>query len=465
MNFIQLTGSSIGLIFFDVKDFFITPIFIYIFYRIIKYIAENKVENPEYGRILKNVYWVKVIGTLSICLIYEFYYYGGDMESYYWGAQSLWKAFFNDPDIFFKLLFIKGETILDQKGNANEQALFFSYINSKKFLSTPEFTVIKLSGIVSIFTYHTFTSNALFFSMYSMFGSWKLFKLLTELYPKLVKEFTFTCFYIPSLVFWGSGILKDPITFGSLCIIVYAVYHMFILFEFKLSYLIEIFICSLLILLIKPYILLSAVPGLLSLILFANLKKIDLPLLKTLILPFLLIMVGFAGYILINSMKEQMGKYAIENISTTLEAFQNWHYAEGELYGSTVYSIGDMTDLSTFGFIKKIPLALNVTFFRPYIWESRKPIIILSAIESLWFLILTLQTFRKVGVIGFFRTIRNDPFILFCFIFAMIFGFAVGISSYNFGALARYKIPCMPFYLCTIYIIKNHYGNMKQKKP
>jgi len=211
--------------------------------------------------------------------------------------------------------------------------------------------------------------------------------------------------------------------------------------------------------------LLSAIPGLLTLILFANLKKFNLPIIKALVLPFLVIIVGIAGYIMIVSLKDQMGKYAIGNISSTLEAFQTWHYAEGELYGATVYSLGDMTDLSTLGFIKKIPLALNVTFFRPYIWEARKPVIMLSALESLWFLILTLQTFRKVGILGFFRTIRNDPFILFCFIFAMIFGFAVGLSSYNFGALVRYKIPCMPFYLCTIYIIKNHYGNMKQKKP
>jgi hypothetical protein len=159
-----------------------------------------------------------------------------------------------------------------------------------------------------------------------------------------------------------------------------------------------------------------------------------------------------------------MGKYAIDNLSTTLEAFQSWHYAEGDLYGATVYSLGDMTDISTFGLLKKIPLAINVTFFRPYIWESKKPVILLSALESLWFLILTLQTFRLVGVFGFFRILRSDPFITFCFIFAMTFGFAVGLSSYNFGALVRYKIPCMPFFLCTMYIIKNHYGVMLKKK-
>ncbi|MFM2049332.1 MAG: hypothetical protein RI955_1880 [Bacteroidota bacterium] len=457
-------GSSLGLIFFDWMDFIITPIFVYIFYRIVKYISKNKVRDEEQGKILMTAFWVKLGGTLAISLIYEFYYGGGDMESYYWGAESFMDSFFKDPDVFFKLLFIKGENILAMKGNSNESTIFFTYVTSKKYLSTPEFTVIKLSGLVSLITYHTFTANSLFFSMYSLFGSWKLFVLLQKLYPKLTREFSICCFYIPSIVFWGSGLLKDPITFGSLCIVVHAVYNLFVSLKFKITSIIEIFICSSLILLIKPYILLCAIPGLLSLVLFSHLKKIDLPVLKALALPFLLFVGSIAGYFLIDSLKDQMGKYAIDNLSTTLEAFQNWHYAEGDLYGATVYSLGDMTDISTFGLLKKIPLAINVTFFRPYIWESKKPVILLSALESLWFLILTLQTFRLVGVFGFFRILRSDPFITFCFIFAMTFGFAVGLSSYNFGALVRYKIPCMPFFLCTMYIIKNHYGAMLKKK-
>jgi hypothetical protein len=263
---------------------------------------------------------------------------------------------------------------------------------------------------------------------------------------------------------WGSGLLKDPITYGSLCFIVHGVYQLFINYRVRLIHFLEIIVCSTLILMIKPYILLCAIPGLMILVLFSTLKKVDLPVLKALATPFLGFVVFVAGYFLIDSLKEQMGKYAVDNLTNTLSAFQTWHYAEGELYGATVYTLGDMSDLSTFGLIKKIPLAVNVALFRPYIWESRKPMIFLSALESFWFLIITLQTFRTIGIIGFFRTLRNDPFILFCFVFAFIFSFAVGLSSYNFGALVRYKIPCMPFYLCTMYIIKDYYGGIKKKR-
>jgi hypothetical protein len=50
--------------------------------------------------------------------------------------------------------------------------------------------------------------------------------------------------------------------------------------------------------------------------------------------------------------------------------------------------------------------------------------------------------------------VGDEPMLIFTFVFSMIFAFAVGLSSYNFGALVRYKIPCMSYFMATIYIIE-----------
>ena len=42
------------------------------------------------------------------------------------------------------------------------------------------------------------------------------------------------------------------------------------------------------------------------------------------------------------------------------------------------------------------------------------------------------------------------------------FAFAVGFTSFNFGALARYKIPCMPFYVIALFLL--HYHANKDRK-
>ena len=67
---------------------------------------------------------------------------------------------------------------------------------------------------------------------------------------------------------------------------------------------------------------------------------------------------------------------------------------------------------------------------------------------------LTIYILIKVGVIRTFSIIGSTPIVLFCFIFALTFAFAVGISSYNFGTLVRYKIPLMPFYVAGLYIME-----------
>jgi hypothetical protein len=46
--------------------------------------------------------------------------------------------------------------------------------------------------------------------------------------------------------------------------------------------------------------------------------------------------------------------------------------------------------------------------------------------------------------------------VLFFLVVSLIFAFAVGISSYNFGALSRYKIPCLPFYAAFVLVILHH---------
>jgi hypothetical protein len=96
---------------------------------------------------------------------------------------------------------------------------------------------------------------------------------------------------------------------------------------------------------------------------------------------------------------------------------------------------------------------ITATFYRPFIWEINSPIVLLAAIESSIFLFLTLLIMYKKGFVNFFKLSFSEPRILMCFVFAYVFAIAVGISSANFGALSRYKIPCMPFYLIMLMLL------------
>jgi hypothetical protein len=111
--------------------------------------------------------------------------------------------------------------------------------------------------------------------------------------------------------------------------------------------------------------------------------------------------------------------------------------------------------------ISKFPQAVTVTLFRPFLWEAKKPIMLLSAFESFAFLALFLYVLFGKGIKVLIKQTAKDPNMLFFLIYSLIFAFAVGISTGNFGSLSRYKIPCMPFFAAFLLIL--FFKNRKTK--
>ena len=114
------------------------------------------------------------------------------------------------------------------------------------------------------------------------------------------------------------------------------------------------------------------------------------------------------------------------------------------------YTLGEL-DGTWQSMVKLAPQAINISLFRPYLWEVTNPLMLLSALEGLVLFLLTLQVIWRVR----WKTISylQKPDILFCLVFAFVFAFAVGVSTFNFGTLSRYKIPMMPYFLLALGII------------
>jgi hypothetical protein len=45
---------------------------------------------------------------------------------------------------------------------------------------------------------------------------------------------------------------------------------------------------------------------------------------------------------------------------------------------------------------------------------------------------------------------------MFLLIFAIVFSFGVGVSTFNFGTLVRYKIPMLPFFVTALILIGDY---------
>ena len=90
---------------------------------------------------------------------------------------------------------------------------------------------------------------------------------------------------------------------------------------------------------------------------------------------------------------------------------------------------------------------------------------VLSGIENTLIIALVIWVVISQPLL-LLKSIKGDAFLIFCVLFTIILGFGVGLSTSNFGALVRYKIPFLPFFTFLIlYNIKWLNNGEDLRKP
>jgi len=276
--------------------------------------------------------------------------------------------------------------------------------------------------------------------------------MFCELYPKYNKYFAITVLFIPSVLFWGSGILKDTFTLSASCWFTYNFYKVFIKKNDRITNVIFLILNIFIILSLKPYIIVALFPGTIIWGLYDKITQIKSKVFRLLIAPFLILFAFIIGYAAISLFKEELGKYSnMESIIKKAKITQQ-DLIRAEQYGINYYNIGEFK--TTADIIKKTPNAIVAGLYRPFIWEGNTLFIFISGIENAIILLFTIYIFVFSG--GFLRNSKNifqDPLLIFLFLYAVFFAFSIGLSTANFGALVRYRIPLLPFFTSGLMIL------------
>lgn len=397
--------------------------------------------SPPYQSYFLYGLTIKLLGVLAFDAIYVFYYGGGDTQGYYILSQGLYHAFFHQPDAAFQVLLFTdaGETSYYTADITRSIAGFFNDVGT--------FTVVRFSALFSLVTANSFWANSLLFAALSYGGVWAIYRVMVRQYPALHYPLAWAVLAMPSVVFWGSGILKDSLSMAGLGALLYGLYHLFFARRGWIH-------SSLMLLLAwagadliwstKEYIIIAFVPAFVYWLLLHYRQQISDRRLRTAIF-LVCLMLGSAVLYLTAGYLAKIGNVLFMQFVKLAMDFQGWHGFLNEHRGGSGYSLGTV-NFTVGGILSKFPASVIVTLFRPWLYEVRNPVMLLTALESMALLGITLYTLARVGVSGVWSTLQKSPFAVFCLTFALLFAFAVGFTSYNFGALARYKIPCLSFY-------------------
>lgn len=400
---------------------------------------------PEYRHFLWGLY-AKVVGGVAFSLIYFYYYKGGDTIAYFFSALSMTHLATADFIAFLKVLFGPNDLQhISLFSGLDVKPLDYVYYDDRTFM------VVRFVSPLVLLSFGSYLITTLVFSSICYIGMWRCYQMMVGYFPTLTDRLAIAFLYVPSVVFWGSGIMKDTITLSAACWWVYCFDRVFFKKDRVVWNTFRLAVAAFLIIMQKPYVLIALLPMTVLWVLYYRVAEMRNALIRLAVLPLALILMAAGSYLALVKLGDKMGKFSLDQALETTVILQK-DLKRGEQYGQNYFDIGEF-DGTILGGVKLAPKAINAALFRPYLWESPNIVMVLSALENAIIQFMTLWVIFRVGPRFILRAVMGNPLVMLCIVYSIIFAFMVGFTTPNFGALVRFKIPMIPFYLSGLFII------------
>jgi len=400
--------------------------------------------SPEYRYFIWGL-WAKIAGGVGFGIIYIFYYKGGDTIGYFSCAYSYCELFWYNFRDFLHAWFgpIKQET-LSVFSHKTGEPLGYMYYNDQTRV------VFKMIVPLMLISGKSYFITGVLISVLTYTGIWRLYRMSVRLFPGMNGKLAIAILFMPSVAFWGSGISKDSFTLAGACFFITSVGALIERRQAIIRHVFLMIFSAWIIVLIKPYILLILLPGTLVWLMFGRISRIRNTLIRYSIVPLSYFIIIGGSYGLLSLLGGSLGKFSMDKALQTAAITQR--DLKQEYYKGNSFDIGEF-EPSLSGVARKTLPAIGAGLFRPFLWESRNAVMLISSAENTFILILTLIVLIRLNPLRTFTEISGHPFLLCAAIFSLLFAFMIGLTTSNFGALVRFKIPLVPLYMTVLMVL------------
>lgn len=416
-------------------------IFLTIFYFIIfsfiigKIKFFNETPIPKYWFII--IFGIKLIFGIILTSIYTNYYTDrstADIYKYFDDSQHIFDALKTNPIDYFQMLLGLdfNENYFIDNYYQHMSHWFRPYNND---LVNDSHIIIRFNAFVRLFSFGYFQVHNVFINFISLIGLTYLFKAFKGFAIKNEKLLFYVIFLMPSILFWGSGVLKESIIFFGFGLLIY---HLVKIKRSLNPYSIILILTSLILLTFTKFYLVASLTIPVTGYFITNFFK-----LKRIGFGYLISFTLFiAAIITVPLISKQLD--FISKVASKQQTFSRFVNSVDTKSGFKIPELSDATSL-----IINTPNALNNTIIRPYFWECNSLFVWFSALENHLVLLLLIFTFFfKKKIVPASKKILyfNLTFILFLFIL-------IGLTTPVFGAIMRYKLPGLLLLLISLIII------------
>ncbi len=379
-------------------------------------------------RSLQLVFLLKIISGFLLSLIYTYYYKDrlyADCFKFYDDSKIIYDLFFTDKKTFFQFMI----------GLPHDNTVYMDYSNvmhnwwNKYNLYNENRTIIRLNVLMRFISLGYYQVHNVFFCFLSFTGLVAIAKLFLKDLKEFKRLIFIFVFLFPSIIFWGSGVLKDGLILFCSGMTLYFIDKFCTETNKKITDLILSVCFIVLLLFVKVHVFFIFLPCYIAYALsIKNRKHVALKFTVVCILFFI-----FLLSVPLFSRNINFLQYLAVKQSEFIKL------AEEVKAGSAFYIHPLQPTL--WSLIKNSPLAFYNTMFRPSLLDSHSPFILLSALENVFII-----CFGILALISMSRKkIKSSPLFYFSLIYVIALFVLVGLITPVMGAIVRYKIQALPF--------------------
>jgi len=400
---------------------------------------------PEYKYFLWGLY-AKIIGGFFFTIIYVYYYGNGDTVSFFNSSIPLVNLALENPFNYFEALFAPNTLQNFYRFFDPNVGYPLEYI----YDDDRTYMLVRLISPLTLITFKSMLLTGGLVSIMAYAGVWNLYRTFLRHYPRIEGELAFAVLFFPSVVFWGSGIMKDTFSFSALCWYIYAIDRIFFRKETGFYPWFQALFASLVMVLMKPYIFMMILPASLLWVLYQRVQRFRNSVIRLLLLPIGMILLGALSLTVLSKLEGKLGKFSLGKALDTIVITQ-LDMKRGEQYGTNYFDLGNIEP--TWGSVfSKFPQAVFAGLFRPALNEANNFVMLITALENTFLLLFFIYIVVRSKLVFLIALFFNNPLLQMCYIFSIGCAFMIAITTPNFGAMVRFKIPLLPLFVAALFI-------------
>jgi hypothetical protein len=393
--------------------------FLLIFSTIITNIPFVKYSGMGKGPLIL-AFYAKIVAGIAYARFYRLpgNYNNSDTWRFYRLSLEETEQLKHNPFSFFKDLFHSGYYT---RGNIfSGQNTYWNDLKSN--------VVIKIMALFNLLTYNSYYTNIILFNFLFIIGLVAIFKILFVFFPE--KKWPVFCvvFFLPSTLFWCSGIHKDGLILSAVGILLYC-FNKLIIKEALLKHKLFILLSCIFIFSLRSYVFFALLPSLLFWYLAARHPGKQFHVFFTIYLPAILFVL-IIPYVF----------PTVNILSFIVEKQQEFLKLQG---GSLVKT--DPLQPTPFSFILFLPQAIDMAFFQPHPTEIKNLSYVPAIAENIFVILLII-----ISLLNIPARAAIPPFVICLITFSisilLICGYTVPFS----GAVIRYKSLVLPLLITPL---------------